>query len=940
MKRQLNTGNDFGDVHFDDFQMHIKNKSDRFIDYFLIGFFLVGLALCPFYDTWIIGAGVGGLSIITYYSAKFLLKDSSVYQYILGVVLGIFMAQYIYQMHGLFEMHFIAFIASAILITYQKWKLQIPLAAFVIVHHALFGYLQYSGNTKVYFTQLNYMSLQTFIIHGLLATMVFFICGLWAYNFRVYSLRHIRQTNENARLQQEKFEKEAMEKQQEILRHLNEELTQQTEELKASEEELKNQEEELRQINGELEEKTGIIELARAALAVKAGELETSSKYKSEFLANMSHELRTPLNSILILSNLLKENKSVNLNEKQLQYANIIHKSGSDLLTLINDILDLSKIEAGKIDMLFELVTIKEITDDMSQVFGELAKNKKISFITNIDPKLPEKITTDKQRLEQVIKNLLSNAFKFTPESGTVKLVFSIQNENLAISVSDTGIGIPPEKQKLIFEAFQQADGATNRKYGGTGLGLSISKELVKKLFGEIKLSSTPGEGSIFTLFFSLKDIQLPVISPLVSDSENAVDYNLANVVEQHLIPDDKKDINQGEQFILIIEDDTIFANHVKNFATERGYKTIVAISGDEGLFYAKKYAPAAIILDMGLPVIDGQNILKILKSDDKLKNIPVHVFTAGDRDKISTENIRNYYQKPLQDNDLEHAFSDIRTHLQEKYNSILVYTHGNSAIVDIFKNLTSDSKTEISYDLVKTTEDAMKLLKHKKYDCLIADIGDDLPQGIILLQQLKAIVSAETYIITCLEGDISSADEKQLKTYSDSLIRKSPQYANRLFDEIALFLHKIQNPKQAVIPNEFKKEIDKDFEKSLKGKKVLLADDDMRNIFSLTALLEDNEMEVISAENGQEALEMLEQNRDVDIVLMDIMMPVMDGYETMQHIRRNSKFKGLPIIALTAKAMIGDREKCLEAGASDYITKPIDNAKLFSLIRVWISKR
>jgi PAS domain S-box-containing protein len=732
--------------------------------------------------------------------------------------------------------------------------------------------------------------------------------------------------------------KEELESQQEELRQINDELTQQTEELKASEEELKTQEEELRQTNAEMEEKTELVERASRALAQKAEELEVSSKYKSEFLANMSHELRTPLNSVLILAKMLQENKLNNLNEKQVQYAKIIHKSGNDLLSLINDILDLSKIEAGKIDILFEEVKIAEIAEDMEQLFTVLANEKKITFSIVFQNHIARTIITDRQRIGQVIKNLLSNAFKFTHEGGEVTLAFTMEHDRLSIAVADSGIGIPPDKQLLIFEAFQQADGSTSRKFGGTGLGLSISKELIKRLHGEIQVSSVVNEGSIFTLL-------LPLQTSGATDGKNSsgggtvqqdIVYDPTKVKEQQLIADDRDKTESGGQFILIIEDDPVFANHVKDFAHEKGYKTIIAISGDEGLFYAKKYKPSAIILDLGLPVIDGRNILRILKADAALKDIPVHIVTADNNAGIPVGDIENYFQKPLRDNDLEQAFSEIESYIKEKYKNLLLVLPGEPATRNMFAHLFSEKKTGVVFEIVNTYENAMKILHQKSFDCIIADIGTNIKDGIARLHDFKNIAHTQAYIITCLEGDISTHDEKELKLCSDSIIRKSTHLTNRLLDEVALFLHKIKNKQNVAVPQQYS---DKGLDKSLVGKKVLLADDDMRNIFSVTALLEEHGMEVITAEHGREAIELLSQNSDVDIILMDIMMPEMDGYEAMQHIRAEKRYKKIPIIALTAKAMSGDREKCLEAGASDYITKPIDGSKLFSLMSVWLSQ-
>lgn len=728
------------------------------------------------------------------------------------------------------------------------------------------------------------------------------------------------------------YKQEALEQQQEELRQINEELTHQAEVLKASEEELRVQEEELRHVNAELEEKTEAIELARRALVIKAEELEQASRYKSEFLANMSHELRTPLNSVLILANLLKENKTGNLTEKQTDYARIIHKSGTDLLNLINDILDLSKIEAGKIEMHFEDVRINELAADMEELFKMMAKEKNIIFDIRQE-NARGTIKTDKQRLEQVIKNLLSNAFKFTDKGGSIGLSFTGQDDYLQIAVKDTGIGIPPEKQQLIFEAFQQADGSTNRRYGGTGLGLSISRELTKKLGGKMTLESVQGAGSTFTLTIPVHPHEAHV-SAVENIQEVKALPVLDDIKEQQEVSDDKNKIKTGEQVILIIEDDAQFASVLQDFAHEKGHKTIIALKGDEGLYYARKYNPVAILLDLNLPIIDGRSILRILKSEETLKHIPVHVISADDQSNVLMADIESYFRKPLQANDLEKAFSGIEQQIRSKYNNILIVSANKEINKHTLELLTAEKHIAVVYDNVKSIEEAINQLGNKKYDCLVVDIEKDINNGLKLLQQLKQAAGNDIYIMVYLDMDISASEEMQLRRYSSSIIRRSSYALDRITDEVALFLHKIKHANPVTVPVQYEKMTDN----VLKGKKVLLADDDMRNVFALTALLEEQGMVIVAAENGKEALVQLSEHPDTDIVLMDIMMPEMDGYEAMRQIRKELNRKELPVIALTAKAMTGDREKCIEAGASDYITKPVDSNKLFSLMRVWLS--
>ncbi len=649
-------------------------------------------------------------------------------------------------------------------------------------------------------------------------------------------------------LEQVQEQKEALENQQEFLQQSNSELQRQANVLQASERELLVQEEELQQINSELRERNKAVEDAQEELTNKARELEVSNKFKSEFLANMSHELRTPLNSVLILARLLAENKQQNLVDKQIEYANIIYKSGTDLLELINDILDLSKIEAGKIEFLFEQAIIADIAEDMNQLFGVVANEKGIHLATKIGDKVPDTIWTDRQRLEQIIKNLLSNAVKFTPKGGSVSLVLDVVNQPtgrlandssvsyplLAISVTDTGIGISPEKQQIIFEAFQQVDGSISRKFGGTGLGLSISKELVRRLGGEFSLQSEVGVGSTFTVYLPLgvgpNTEQVPII-PLLSTITSPA------IATQPSPPaDDRANLEPGDNIILIIEDDPAFAGILQEFARDKNFKTIIALRGDEGLQYARHYKPSAIILDMGLPIMNGWDLLKIIQHDDTLSHIPVHIISATDGPVASGDDILSYTTKPVGKKELENVLSTIKDYLSNRRTNTLVLSNNL---------LTNKTESE--------------------------------PVHALLPQAGPPAISAAT----------------------------TPAINQAVFQ----------------------------------GQKVLLVDDDMRNVFALSTLLEANQMIVVTAGDGREALDQLNEHPDTAIVLMDIMMPEMDGYEATRHIRANPRFSSLPVIALTAKAMTGDREKCIDAGASDYITKPVDSTQLFALMQVWLSR-
>jgi len=751
-------------------------------------------------------------------------------------------------------------------------------------------------------------------------------------------------------LEQVQHQKESLQQQEEELRQSNEELTQQTETLQASEEELRVQEEELRQINAELEEKNEAVEIARQSLSDKARELEITGKYKSEFLANMSHELRTPLNSVLILAKVLSENKNENLTSKQIEYANVIHRSGNDLLNLINDILDLSKIEAGKIDLNFELTPIAGIVRDTRQLFSVLADDKGLKFSTSIDENLPAEIYTDKQRIEQVIKNLLSNAFKFTGKAGSVALSFdlvkppaSLFNESLkrteklvAISVSDTGIGIPVEKQNMIFEAFQQADGSTSRKYGGTGLGLSISKELVKKLGGELQLESEVGKGSTFTFYLPL-DANFLEATPVPAE-HTELTLEVGDIVEQTQLADDRNIIGPKDKVMLIIEDDAHFAGILQDFARNKKYKTIVALQGDEGLYYAQKYKPSAIILDMQLPVLSGGKILKMLKADSVLKDIPVHIISASDEAMHAAPGALAYLKKPVEKDKLDRAFTLIGAHLHNGIKHILILS-GNYLPDNSLQRLISERHFNIACDYTTTEAEAIEKLRINRYDCIIADIGKDLKKGMSELQQLKSITEKKDIpIIIYMDKDIENTDEFELKKLSNIVIRDSEQAKDRLMDELELFLYKVEeaDKESMVLPRRKTAIID---DKFLVGKKVLIADDDVRNVFALNTLLEEQSMEIFTADNGAEALTQLNEHPNIEIVLMDVMMPEMDGYEAIKKLREDSRFARLPVIALTAKAMQGDRERSIAAGASDYITKPVDNNRLLSLMRVWLSK-
>ena len=695
-------------------------------------------------------------------------------------------------------------------------------------------------------------------------------------------------------------------------------------EVQEHKESLVNQQEELRQTNNELSR--------------QAHELQETSKYKSEFLANMSHELRTPLNSVLILAKLLSDNNPKNLTPKQIEYATIIHRSGTDLLKLINDILDLSKIEAGKIELTIEDIKPETIITDLQQLFNVVASQKNIDFKIIRDATVPAIIRTDIQRLEQIIKNLLSNAFKFTPEGGKVTVEFKcLDNANprkICISVRDSGIGISAEKQKLIFEAFQQADGSTSRKYGGTGLGLSISTELAKLLGGEISVHSIEGEGSNFSLIIPEETAYTAEV--VKEQLKTSAAPSLNNIEAQDKVLDDRNNINEEDAVVLIIEDDINFATIVRDFARNKKFKTIVALQGDEGLLYAKKYPLNAIILDVQLPVLDGWSLLKILKEDKDTKHIPVHIISAFDDNRFNDGGALAYVKKPINLEGLDLAFNKISQYLKQNFKTVLLISSDNFKDKKL-QHLFQQKYKEVSFITTSSIEDGKLKASNVHFDCIIADLGDEASEGIQLMQEWKpTLIEQKIPVILLINNTISGEDEIRLKTISETVVRNTATATTKLIDEIEQFLFKL---KQSDNKSMNATETPQNLISNLHGKKILIVDDDMRNVYALSTALESEEAEIISAADGKESLEMLKNHPGTHLVLMDIMMPEMDGYEAMNHIRKTLNMHQLPIIALTAKAMAGDREKCIAAGASDYITKPVDIQKLMTLIKIWLSK-
>jgi CheY-like chemotaxis protein/signal transduction histidine kinase len=720
---------------------------------------------------------------------------------------------------------------------------------------------------------------------------------------------------------------------------MNEELEEQTQNLKQQQEELQMSNEELEEQTQSLEEKNTEVEAAKNDIEKKTKQLEISSKYKSEFLANMSHELRTPLNSLLILSKDLSENKKNNLDEIQVECAEIIYKSGCDLLALINEVLDLSKIEAGKMSINIENVSLSKLGDDLIRNFKHQAEQKGLILTCTLNKEIPEFIRTDVQRLNQILKNLLSNAIKFT-EKGSVSInINNFTERNIIISVTDTGLGIQKEKQMAVFEAFQQADGGTSRKYGGTGLGLSISRELATLLGAEIKVVSELNEGSTFSLIIPLEIFpEQDAIS--FNTSEEPVLYKPfiekgTKYLNYPALDDDRETITRDDKVVLIIEDDLIFASILLKQAYKKGFKCLSASTGEDGLLLATKYNPQAIILDMGLPGMNGNEVLHELKANPRVRHIPVHIISAKEPSFVPfKEGAVEYLTKPINKNELEDTFDRIEKFAARKIKNLLIIEDSENSRKAISILIGSG---DVKCFEAGTGKEAINIFLENKIDCIILDLGLPDMSGFELIRELRNIKNHIIPPIIVYTGkELTVEENNELLKYSDNIIIKGVKSEDRLLDETALFLHRmisnLPESKQLIINNLYDKET------VFHGKKILVADDDARNIFALTKILKERGMEVLKAENGKIALEILDTNHDIDLVLMDIMMPEMDGYEAIRRIRSEVVFKSLPVIALTAKAMKDDKQKCIDAGANDYITKPLDVDRLLSLMRVWLS--
>jgi len=747
-----------------------------------------------------------------------------------------------------------------------------------------------------------------------------------------------------------------MRQQKEVLRDNNEalqaktaELEEQSERLIASEEELRVQAEELQASNEELREKTDslnrqkyVLEELQQETADKAAELARASQYKSEFLANMSHELRTPLNSLLILSRSLADNDTGNLDEEQIESARIIHDAGNSLLHLINDILDLSKVEAGKMELMIDELALADLAQRLRRTFAHVAEEKGLGFTLEIDPGLPTVLLTDSSKLEQVANNLLSNAFKFTAE-GTVGLRIGRPGKDveipaallgqplIAMMVSDTGIGIPPDKLQRVFNAFEQVDAGTSRQFGGTGLGLAISRRMAQLLGGDIVLHSESGHGSCFTVLLPETP---PEISEVTEDLPRADTARLSRATSPYLLPepidDDRATLLPGQTTILVIEDDPAFARILIDMIHRKGYRALAAGDGEAGLQLVREHRPTGILLDIALPAMDGWSVLDQLKADDATRTIPVHFISVTDGGRRGLERgAVGFLTKPVSREEIGLALERLLHFATGQQRHLLIVDDDADSRTAVHIMLRNDN---VQIDEAGSAEDALVKIAHTDYDCIVLDLGLPGMSGLELLEQLAGTASGVPPVVVYSGRDLNREENLKLRQYTDAIVVKGARSTERLLDEVSLFLHSIQHaPRRVAAGSTAASE--------LAGRRVLLVDDDMRNLFALSKVLRGWGLQVSMAQDGHKALKMLADDEAPELVLMDIMMPGMDGYETTRAIRTQPHFASLPIIALTAKAMLGDREKCLEMGASDYLSKPIDIDKLASMMHVWLQR-
>jgi CheY-like chemotaxis protein/signal transduction histidine kinase/HAMP domain-containing protein len=727
------------------------------------------------------------------------------------------------------------------------------------------------------------------------------------------------------------------------------ELQTQQGELQQTNEQLEQKAQQLAERNVEVERKNQEIEQARRAVEEKASELALTSRYKSEFLANMSHELRTPLNSILILGQQLADNPDGNLRPKQIEFARTIHGAGTDLLNLISDILDLSKIESGTVTVDAEEIPFTNVTEGVARPFRHQAESQGLSFDVVVEPELSRTIVTDSKRLQQILKNLLSNAMKFTAQ-GSVRLrvapafagwrpdntSLNQASSVVAFEVTDTGVGIPVEKQKIVFEAFQQADASTSRKYGGTGLGLAISRELSHLLGGELTLRSTPGIGSTFTLFLPTMYTGPRTAVRLAAQSNAPAPQGALpeRLVEQ--VPDDRHDLQPEDKKLLIVEDDPNYAGIMIDAAHAAGMKALVTARGADALELAKEYKPDAMSLDIFLPDMLGWNVLSQFKRTLETRHIPVQILTMDeDRQQGLARGAFSYINKPTSAEGLSAALARITDYVKPRKKRLLIAEDNEAEQFSVTELL---AHPDLEIDIIDTGRGALEKLREQRYDCMVLDLRLPDISGFEVLEEIQRDESlADLPVVVFTGRELSAEEDARLHTMARSIVVKGAASPERLFDETALFLHQ----EAAQLPPEKLKMLERlhSSDEVLAGKTVLVVDDDARNIFALSSALERRGMHVLTATTGREAIAILEKSPEVGVVLMDIMMPEMDGYETMALIRGNPDLRRLPIIALTAKAMKGDREKCLEAGASDYLAKPVNTDQLFSSLRLWLHR-
>jgi CheY-like chemotaxis protein len=764
-------------------------------------------------------------------------------------------------------------------------------------------------------------------------------------------------------LEETQRQAEELQTQQEELRVNNEELEEQGRALKESQSLLESQQTELEQTNSQLESQAEMLERqnhalsdAQATLGERAGELERSNQVKSEFLANMSHELRTPLNSTLILAKLLAENKEGNLSAEQVKFAETISSAGNDLLALINDILDLSKLEAGKVEVVSDTVSVARAVEGLKKIFEPMAAQRKLRFVASVDAGTPPSLQSDAQRVGQILRNLIANALKFTERGEVALRVFAPDDDHVAFAVRDTGVGIEARQQDVIFEAFRQADGSTHRKFGGTGLGLSISRDLARLLGGDIALKSAPGEGSTFTLTLPRVYSPAPTVvaaAPAPVPRQSAVGTTAVDAPPTPAAPasaaratapafdDDRDRLRSGARLILIIEDDPRFAAILRDLAHEMDFQCVVAQTAGEGLAAASTYRPSAIVLDMNLPDHSGLGVLDQLKRNPHTRHIPVHVASVADYSREALERgAVGYALKPVKREELVHALKGLEAKFSQRLRHVLVVEDDPRQLESIGRLLEHEDVRIVG---VAGGNEALAQLQASTFDCMVMDLHLPDLSGYELLEKMASRDDVSFPPVIVYTGRSLTRDEEQrLRRHSKSIIIKDARSPERLLDEVTLFLHQVESnlplDRQRMLREARNRET------TLEGRRILVVEDDVRNIFALSSVLEPKGAIVAIARNGREAIEALERagsapSDAIDLVLMDIMMPEMDGYTAMREIRKRPEWKRLPIIALTAKAMRDDQEKCLAAGANDYIAKPLDIEKLLSLVRVWMPK-